>query len=82
MRAWRPYFAQLCCAVGGAHQVTTCEQLHAYLNKFVATEAASSAPSAAATVSVPEGFKAMKKKSVEEELDGAGRSVCQGLDWE
>ena len=64
-------------------QVTTCEQLQAYLSKFVTAEAAEAAPSAAATVDVPEGFKAMKKKGEAEELDGKSCSLparpCSGI---
>lgn len=55
---------------GNALQVTTCEQLHAYLSKFKSAEAAASAPLAQASVDIPEGFKAMKKKGTDEELDG------------
>lgn len=52
-------------------QVATCEQLHAYLNKFVAAESVAAAPAAAAAVNVPEGFKAMKKKGEDDDkMDG------------
>lgn len=53
-----------------AKQVETCEQLQAYLSKFVTPEATAASPVAAASIDVPEGFKAMKKKGDDEELDG------------
>ena len=59
-------------------QVTTCEQLQAYLSKFVAPDTASAAPATAATVDIPEGFKAMKKKGVEDEMDGMVSLACLG----
>ncbi|KAK9806457.1 hypothetical protein WJX73_009668 [Symbiochloris irregularis] len=52
-------------------QVATCEQLQAYLSKFVTADAVAAAPAAAAAVNVPEGFKAMKKKGEDDDkMDG------------
>lgn len=65
------YTASLQPLISMLQQVTTCEQLQAYLTKFVTSETAAAAPSAAVTVDVPEGFKAMKKKGDDDELDGA-----------